>query len=89
MSPRLLFVHAHPDDETINNGATIARYAAAGADVREQVLDVLALERLREEGRPDGLEFSARSGRQRDNLVHLRSALARVGRGEQDGGNAR
>ena len=31
--PRLLFVHAHPDDETINNGATIAKYAAAGADV--------------------------------------------------------
>lgn len=31
--PRLLFVHAHPDDETINNGVTIARYAAAGADV--------------------------------------------------------
>lgn len=31
--PRLLFVHAHPDDETINNGATIARYAARGADV--------------------------------------------------------
>jgi len=31
--PRLLFVHAHPDDETINNGATIARYAAQGAEV--------------------------------------------------------
>lgn len=31
--PRLLFVHAHPDDETINNGVTIARYAAAGAEV--------------------------------------------------------
>lgn len=31
--PRLLFVHAHPDDESINNGATIARYAAAGAEV--------------------------------------------------------
>ncbi len=30
---RLLFVHAHPDDETINNGATIAHYAAAGAEV--------------------------------------------------------
>ena len=30
---RLLFVHAHPDDETINNGATIAHYAARGADV--------------------------------------------------------
>jgi N-acetyl-1-D-myo-inositol-2-amino-2-deoxy-alpha-D-glucopyranoside deacetylase len=31
---RLLFVHAHPDDETLNNGATIAHYAARGADVR-------------------------------------------------------
>jgi N-acetyl-1-D-myo-inositol-2-amino-2-deoxy-alpha-D-glucopyranoside deacetylase len=30
---RILFVHAHPDDETINNGATMARYAAAGAGV--------------------------------------------------------
>ena len=31
--PRLLFVHAHPDDETINNGVTMARYAARGAEV--------------------------------------------------------
>jgi N-acetyl-1-D-myo-inositol-2-amino-2-deoxy-alpha-D-glucopyranoside deacetylase len=31
--PRLLFVHAHPDDETICNAVTIARYAAQGADV--------------------------------------------------------
>ena len=31
--PRLLFVHAHPDDETINNGVTIARYADLGAEV--------------------------------------------------------
>ena len=30
---RLLLVHAHPDDETITNGATMARYAAAGAQV--------------------------------------------------------
>ncbi|MFJ3303118.1 N-acetyl-1-D-myo-inositol-2-amino-2-deoxy-alpha-D-glucopyranoside deacetylase [Streptomyces sp. NPDC086549] len=30
---RLLLVHAHPDDESINNGATMARYAAEGADV--------------------------------------------------------
>jgi N-acetyl-1-D-myo-inositol-2-amino-2-deoxy-alpha-D-glucopyranoside deacetylase len=30
-TPRLLFVHAHPDDETITNGATIAHYAARGA----------------------------------------------------------
>ena len=33
-TPRLLFVHAHPDDETITTGGTIAHYAAAGADVR-------------------------------------------------------
>ncbi|MDT0276796.1 N-acetyl-1-D-myo-inositol-2-amino-2-deoxy-alpha-D-glucopyranoside deacetylase [Blastococcus goldschmidtiae] len=30
---RVLFVHAHPDDETINNGATMARYVAEGATV--------------------------------------------------------
>ena len=32
--PRLLFVHAHPDDETLTTGATIAHYASRGADVR-------------------------------------------------------
>ena len=30
---RLLLVHAHPDDESITTGATIARYAAEGAEV--------------------------------------------------------
>ncbi|MGH8962970.1 MAG: N-acetyl-1-D-myo-inositol-2-amino-2-deoxy-alpha-D-glucopyranoside deacetylase [Jatrophihabitantaceae bacterium] len=30
---RLLLVHAHPDDETIGSGATMARYAADGAHV--------------------------------------------------------
>jgi N-acetyl-1-D-myo-inositol-2-amino-2-deoxy-alpha-D-glucopyranoside deacetylase len=30
---RLLLVHAHPDDETIGNGATMARYADAGVHV--------------------------------------------------------
>lgn len=30
---RALLVHAHPDDETINNGATMAMYAALGADI--------------------------------------------------------
>ena len=29
----MLLVHAHPDDETINNGSTMAMYAALGADV--------------------------------------------------------
>jgi N-acetyl-1-D-myo-inositol-2-amino-2-deoxy-alpha-D-glucopyranoside deacetylase len=28
---RLLLVHAHPDDESINNGSTMAKYAAEGA----------------------------------------------------------
>jgi N-acetyl-1-D-myo-inositol-2-amino-2-deoxy-alpha-D-glucopyranoside deacetylase len=30
---RLLLVHAHPDDETIGSGATMAKYAAEGAHV--------------------------------------------------------
>ena len=30
---RLLLVHAHPDDETINNGVTMAKYAASGTAV--------------------------------------------------------
>jgi N-acetyl-1-D-myo-inositol-2-amino-2-deoxy-alpha-D-glucopyranoside deacetylase len=30
---RLLLVHAHPDDETIGSGATMAKYVAAGAQV--------------------------------------------------------
>ena len=30
---RLMLVHAHPDDETIGTGVTMAKYAAEGADV--------------------------------------------------------
>lgn len=33
-TPRLLFVHAHPDDEALTTGATIAHYAARGAQVQ-------------------------------------------------------
>src|ERR1700721_2600767 len=33
-TPRLLFVHAHPDDETITNGVTIAHYVRRGAQVQ-------------------------------------------------------
>lgn len=33
-TPRLLFVHAHPDDESLANGVTIAHYTARGAQVR-------------------------------------------------------
>ena len=32
-TPRLLFIHAHPDDESLSNGATIAHYTARGAQV--------------------------------------------------------
>ena len=30
---RLLLVHAHPDDESINNGATMAQYVDEGRGV--------------------------------------------------------
>ena len=30
---RILFVHAHPDDEVINNGATMAKYVSEGVQV--------------------------------------------------------
>jgi len=33
-TPRLLFVHAHPDDETLTTGATIAHYVTRGAQVK-------------------------------------------------------
>jgi N-acetyl-1-D-myo-inositol-2-amino-2-deoxy-alpha-D-glucopyranoside deacetylase len=33
-TPRLLFVHAHPDDESITNGVTIAHYVERGAQVQ-------------------------------------------------------
>ena len=33
MPDSLLLVHAHPDDETLGTGATMAKYAAAGAHV--------------------------------------------------------
>src|SRR5919109_3973870 len=31
--PRMLLVHAHPDDESLWTGGTIAKYAAEGAQV--------------------------------------------------------
>jgi N-acetyl-1-D-myo-inositol-2-amino-2-deoxy-alpha-D-glucopyranoside deacetylase len=33
MTPRILFVHAHPDDEAITTGGTIAKYVTEGAHV--------------------------------------------------------
>lgn len=53
--PRLLLVHAHPDDESLWTGGTIARYAANGAHV------TLVTCTLGEEGEiiPDGLALLA------------------------------
>lgn len=33
MRKRILFLLAHPDDETFGTGGTIARYASAGEEV--------------------------------------------------------
>ena len=58
---RLLLVHAHPDDETINNGATMARYAAEGVLValvtctRGERGEVIPTELKHLEGNPDAL----------------------------------
>ncbi|WP_433333976.1 N-acetyl-1-D-myo-inositol-2-amino-2-deoxy-alpha-D-glucopyranoside deacetylase [Spirillospora sp. CA-294931] len=59
--PRILFVHAHPDDETIGTGATMAKYAAEGAHV------CLVTCTLGEEGEviPDGLRHLASDGEDR------------------------
>lgn len=57
-------------------------------DVREQVLDVLALERLREERCPDGLDFDVRRVGQRGDFVGLKDAesdaIALRGRARKD-----
>jgi len=52
---RILLVHAHPDDESISTGATMAKYAAAGAHV------CLVTCTLGEEGEviPDELRYLA------------------------------
>src|SRR5256885_15714388 len=52
---RILLVHAHPDDESIETGATMAKYAAAGAHV------CLVTCTLGEEGEviPDELRYLA------------------------------
>lgn len=39
----LMAVHAHPDDETIIMGGTLAHYAATNADVRGEATDVIVV----------------------------------------------
>jgi N-acetyl-1-D-myo-inositol-2-amino-2-deoxy-alpha-D-glucopyranoside deacetylase len=75
---RLLLVHAHPDDETINNGATMARYVAEGAAV------TLLTCTLGEEGEILVPELAQLAADQADQLGgyrigELRAAMAALG----------
>ena len=77
-NPRLLFVHAHPDDETLTTGATIAHYVARGAQV--QVVTCT----LGEEGEVIGERFAQLAADEADQLggyriSELTSALSELG----------
>ena len=74
----ILFVHAHPDDESIGTGATMARYAAEGAHV------TLVTCTLGEEGEihlPDLAQLEAAQADQLGGyrLVELERACAALG----------
>ena len=64
---RLLLVHAHPDDETIGNGATMAKYAADGAHV------TLVTCTLGEEGEIHRLEHAHHAADRNDTLGEHRA----------------
>ena len=75
---RLLLVHAHPDDETIGSGATMAKYVAEGAAV------TLVTCTLGEEGEIIGDEHAHRAAHLEDSLgehreIELANAMARLG----------
>ncbi|TSE01943.1 N-acetyl-1-D-myo-inositol-2-amino-2-deoxy-alpha-D-glucopyranoside deacetylase [Skermania sp. ID1734] len=75
---RLLFVHAHPDDESILTGGTIARYVRAGADVAVVTCT------LGEEGEVIGEQWALLAADQADQLGgyrigELTSALSALG----------
>jgi N-acetyl-1-D-myo-inositol-2-amino-2-deoxy-alpha-D-glucopyranoside deacetylase len=77
-APRLLLVHAHPDDESLWTGGTIARYAAAGVHV------TLVTCTLGEEGEviPDalrGLAVDAADQLGGYRISELRAACAALG----------
>ena len=59
---RVLFVHAHPDDETITTGGSIAALVASGADVRVITCT------LGEEGEVLGEQFAGLAADQADQL---------------------
>ncbi|MEU5092225.1 N-acetyl-1-D-myo-inositol-2-amino-2-deoxy-alpha-D-glucopyranoside deacetylase [Streptomyces sp. NPDC021356] len=72
---RLLLVHAHPDDESINNGATMARYAAEGA------LVTLVTCTLGERGEviPDGLRHLGGAALGAHRRQELTAAMGELG----------
>src|SRR2546430_14126573 len=75
---RILFVHAHPDDESIGTGATMAYYAARGAHV------TLVTCTLGEEGEIHVPELARLEAAQADQLggyrlTELRAACAALG----------
>ena len=75
---RILFVHAHPDDETIASGATMAKYAAEGAHV------TLVTCTLGEEGEVLVPELGYLAAHEKDELgahrrIELSEALALLG----------
>ena len=78
MTRRLLLVHAHPDDETITTGVTMARYVADGASV------TLLTCTLGEEGEVLVPELAQLAADQADQLGgyriwELRAAMAELG----------
>ena len=66
-APRLLFVHAHPDDETLTTGGTIAHYIANGADVHVVTCT------LGEEGEVIGEQYAQLAVDAADQLVGIAS----------------
>jgi N-acetyl-1-D-myo-inositol-2-amino-2-deoxy-alpha-D-glucopyranoside deacetylase len=75
---RMLLIHAHPDDESITTGGTMARYAAQGVDV------TLLTCTLGEEGEildPDLCELAAGTADQLGGyrIAELRTALDALG----------
>lgn len=80
-TPRLLFVHAHPDDESLTTGATIAHYAARDAQVRVVTCT------MGEEGEVIGDRWAQLAVDAADQLggyrvAELTAALAALGAGE-------
>jgi N-acetyl-1-D-myo-inositol-2-amino-2-deoxy-alpha-D-glucopyranoside deacetylase len=78
---RLLLVHAHPDDESIGTGATMAKYAAEGARV---TLVTCTLGELGEIIPPDlaHLAFDADGGLGQHRIGELAAACAALGVGD-------